>query len=389
MDLTRVDDLWFPEGGLVIQAGSRIFRVAGSILAARSSIFKDMLAIPQPASQPTIEGCPIVVLHDSPEHTEYFLKAIFDSSFFERPPAPTTFPVVAGVLRLSTKYDVNYLRHRALLHLATASPLSLDEYDAFPSASTLGAQNFFTRLLLANDLGIQWAMPLVIFKISCSFPVDTILCGVPQDQPTLHLPLSLQRVCLTARNSLIFAQVHDTFSFMRVLDNAGCTKPDQCRSRRMRLLSIVTRKEALAPLGYFLSSWWEETSLEMLCNTCCREGRTQYEEGRQRIWDRLPEMFGLPSWEDLRAAREADVTRPEMRTLKSGCTLARSLHDLVDTESDEWVNLVECAMAARGRYQLHGICMLEGDKMRTWIVPLRTDGEELFAGLVKLSQQLC
>ncbi|KAJ7606080.1 hypothetical protein FB45DRAFT_1140238 [Roridomyces roridus] len=118
-------DLWFPEGGLVIQAGSRIFHVTGSILAARSSVFKDMLAIPQPESQAMIEGCPLVVLHDSAEDTEHFLKAIFDSSFFERPPVPTPFPVGEGILRLSTKYDVGYLRLRALLHLATASPLSL------------------------------------------------------------------------------------------------------------------------------------------------------------------------------------------------------------------------------------------------------------------------
>ncbi|KAJ7729829.1 hypothetical protein DFH07DRAFT_703847, partial [Mycena maculata] len=122
---------------IVLQAGDRIFRVAGSlagsILAARSTVFQDMLSIPQPESQPLIVGCPIVVLHDSPD-AEYFLRAVFDSdlslscsfhasfspilaSFFERPPARTTFAILSGVLRLGIKYDVAYLRRRALLHL--------------------------------------------------------------------------------------------------------------------------------------------------------------------------------------------------------------------------------------------------------------------------------
>ncbi|KAJ7610470.1 hypothetical protein FB45DRAFT_700290, partial [Roridomyces roridus] len=114
--LTRVEDLWFEDSGLIIQAGDSLFRVSGSVLAARSPIFRDMLAIPQPEDQPKMDGCPIVVLPDSAEDTEYFLRAIFDSSFFEGPPKPTTEPTVAGVLRLSTKYDIGFLRQRALLH---------------------------------------------------------------------------------------------------------------------------------------------------------------------------------------------------------------------------------------------------------------------------------
>lgn len=79
--LTRVDNLWFPDHNLVLQAGNRLFRVSGGILAARSSVFRDMLSIPQPESQPLIDGCPIILLHDSAIEAEYFLKALFDSRF--------------------------------------------------------------------------------------------------------------------------------------------------------------------------------------------------------------------------------------------------------------------------------------------------------------------
>jgi hypothetical protein len=78
---SRVDDLWFPTDNLVIQAGNKIFRVSGAILAARSSVFSDMIAFPQPASGyiEQIDGCPVVRLPDSAEHVEVFLRAIYDS----------------------------------------------------------------------------------------------------------------------------------------------------------------------------------------------------------------------------------------------------------------------------------------------------------------------
>jgi hypothetical protein len=78
---SRVDDLWFPTDNLVIRAGNKIFRVSGAILAARSTVFRDMIAFPQPANGyiEQIDGCPVVRLPDSAEHVEVFLRAIFDS----------------------------------------------------------------------------------------------------------------------------------------------------------------------------------------------------------------------------------------------------------------------------------------------------------------------
>jgi hypothetical protein len=50
-----------------------------SVLAARSSTFKDLFALPQPANYEMVDGCPFVRLTDSAEDVTAFLKAIFDS----------------------------------------------------------------------------------------------------------------------------------------------------------------------------------------------------------------------------------------------------------------------------------------------------------------------
>jgi hypothetical protein len=82
--LIRVDELWFPPDVIVIRAENKIFRVLGGILAARSTVFRDMIAFPQPANNETenIDGFPVVRLHDSAEDVTSFLRAIYDSGYW-------------------------------------------------------------------------------------------------------------------------------------------------------------------------------------------------------------------------------------------------------------------------------------------------------------------
>jgi hypothetical protein len=76
--MERVDALWFPDGNIVLSAHGVLFRVFKGILAARSPVFADMLAFPQPEDAETLDGCPVLHLDDSAADTMYFLKALFD-----------------------------------------------------------------------------------------------------------------------------------------------------------------------------------------------------------------------------------------------------------------------------------------------------------------------
>jgi hypothetical protein len=80
----RVDDLWFAQDcPIVIRAENRLFQVSKEILVARSTVFRDMIAFPQPAGDGVeqMDGCPVVRLHDSAQDVEVFLRAIFDSRY--------------------------------------------------------------------------------------------------------------------------------------------------------------------------------------------------------------------------------------------------------------------------------------------------------------------
>lgn len=73
-------DVWFDDGNLILQTDDALFRVYSGLLAARSSVFKDMLAFPAPPEgNLSHDGCPVVRIYDSTEDVRYFLNAIFDS----------------------------------------------------------------------------------------------------------------------------------------------------------------------------------------------------------------------------------------------------------------------------------------------------------------------
>ncbi|KAH8823694.1 hypothetical protein DL96DRAFT_234995 [Flagelloscypha sp. PMI_526] len=64
-NLRQVPDLWYPDGGIVLQAGNCLFRVYQGILSAQSSVFADMFNLAQSGDElvDQYDGQPLVVLH--------------------------------------------------------------------------------------------------------------------------------------------------------------------------------------------------------------------------------------------------------------------------------------------------------------------------------------
>jgi hypothetical protein len=75
---SRCEELWFPDGSLVVRADKTVFRVYRGMLATASPVFSDMLSFPQPDGAETVEGCPVVVLHDSATDLRHFLGVLND-----------------------------------------------------------------------------------------------------------------------------------------------------------------------------------------------------------------------------------------------------------------------------------------------------------------------
>ncbi|KAJ7464373.1 hypothetical protein FB451DRAFT_1263351 [Mycena latifolia] len=308
--LQRADALWFSPEVVVLRADTRIFRVFAAILKAQSSVFADMFTFPQPASaeMETMDGFPVVKLHDDSEEVEVFLKAIFDSSFFMPFPANPHFDHVVGILRLAHKYDVPYLRRRALEHLGVVFPTSLSEYDADPRTDGRTIRNgdfphMSTVIKVAAEVNALWLLPFAYYRL-CNNPIASIMSGPwwtalgNKERTACYLGYVAQIQYFPKAVGFLSASSSET---------TDCDDWAECNRA---LLSIASGNLAYLsmtePLETGLRLWQE---LEYgVCGSCLKAAQVHREADRQEFWNQLPQMFGLPGWEELQEMRRAALS---------------------------------------------------------------------------------
>ncbi|KAJ7049177.1 hypothetical protein C8F01DRAFT_1184892 [Mycena amicta] len=308
-DAQRVAELWFADGTIVIRAGSKLFRVSKSILEARSTVFKDMAAFPQPVDDGEVElvdGAPVISLADDSEHVEAFLKAIFDSSFFLPSPAPVPIDTVGGILLLSHKYDVKYLYLRALEHL--------EQFFFFESVESLRAQSYtsahtdmysskrcashLTLISTATRTGALWLLPL-LYHIASYDPHSSLYAAMTKSKGAI--PDDILMRCFSVYPS----PGQGLWKISSFLDSnpPGCIAVVQCKKARASLSSGRLRRPL--PLHFWSPQFWESFSRAQ-CTECWTSAAAEHDAALQKYWDALPGMFkaGLPPWQDLHALRE-------------------------------------------------------------------------------------
>ncbi|KAJ7883212.1 hypothetical protein B0H14DRAFT_1438680 [Mycena olivaceomarginata] len=304
--LTRVGDLWFSKDMIVIRAENKIFHVFGGILAARSIVFRDMLAFPQPPNGDIaqIDGSPVVRLHDSADDVEVFLRAIYDSSYFMPAPAPIQLRIVLGILRLSHKYGVQYLHRRALDHLIVDGwyHATYDSYaDGNAEAHLLNISpkspiNALSVIIAATEVGALWLLPYAYYCVS-TFSSDTLLAFTGMEP---HIQKSL-----LAHAHLVRGYVATNRFLHNRCANKICN--DLCASKLSALLDDVTGGTFAIPLADTLAP----LKTEGMCDECYEPAVTERHEAASVFWNKLPTIYGLQSWAELHAMKRAAMGEDE------------------------------------------------------------------------------
>ncbi|KAJ7612185.1 hypothetical protein FB45DRAFT_1065544 [Roridomyces roridus] len=313
----RVEELWFSDGNLIIQAGSSQFRVYRGILASRSPVFQDMLSFPQPPDSELVDGCPFVSLPDSEMEVRVFLKAIFDPEFFPPFPSPTEFAIAAGCLRLSHKYGVEYLHRRALVHLTSGCDTKLQRWDTASSIwdrsngdvdvdrialsdivswdwSTDSAALEIYAIQLFQEVDASWLLPNVFYNLSSSFEQGyDIFSGA-----TYNGVFST----LSARDLKSFTKGHALRLYHPLCMFCGTVHGNGRYTKDASGSTLTFRSP--------MSVWENDGSWEMLeglCAVCLPALRANYRSTRQAFWDQLPQMYDLPPWEELEQVKTAAI----------------------------------------------------------------------------------
>ncbi|TRM61370.1 hypothetical protein BD626DRAFT_406109 [Schizophyllum amplum] len=290
---------WFDDGNIIISAGGKRFKVHRSILAAQSAFFSDLFSVADADGTNTSDGCQVVELHDSPAEVADFLRAIFDSSFFDanpasKPPAAT----ICGVLRLAHKYDVPYLRRRALAHASRLVPRTYKQFvDRALTEST--ADTYFRLADVALETGVNWLLPTVLEACARS------LIYAPKVRPPV--PEATVARCAAGVEAV---QAAGDERIARLFFNT--TKP-YCLPLRVNACADSFRElqgDWESQLFPAAGRSWKDCENAMrsgLCTICFPAMVAKNAAWTEQYWDGLPAMFGLGSWSTLESERREDL----------------------------------------------------------------------------------
>ncbi|KAK7036050.1 hypothetical protein R3P38DRAFT_2910369 [Favolaschia claudopus] len=315
--IQKVHDLWFDDGNLVIAASNCLYRVYRGSLARYSSVFQDMLSFPQPPDAELLEGCPVVKLPDPALDVTPFLKAIFDPGFFMPYPARTDFDTVIGCLRLSHKYEVQFIERRALLHISSVFPTTLSDLDSIldnesdsnalcPASWYFPDLNSRIRMVqIASEVGIPWILPRAFYTLAAHYHTLglALFHGAMYMGEDVHLSMQDQTTFMEGYNVLCKRAVTDGIGLLTALVCPRCTQ------KRLDAVDRSIRQylpgECIGDTIYMYR--WTDTDWATLevCPACQDILPKTYQAARQALWDDLPGIYNLPSWDVLEQLKAA------------------------------------------------------------------------------------
>ncbi|KAJ7073992.1 hypothetical protein C8F01DRAFT_5919 [Mycena amicta] len=329
-ELRRIEDLWFDDGNIILQAGNAQYRVHRSTLARRSPVFKDMLSFPQPVDAELVEGNPLVRLPDPEEEVTPFLMALFDPEFFLPFPSFTDFNTIYGCLRLSHKYEVAGLRRRALVHLSSRFRTTILQHDDLadsswpasdselweinPQLSDVGTWKepkstyLVSVIALAREVGALWVLPAAFYHLTTDI-VGYRVGGMGDEGKDTSLSLHDQANLARGSDAQMKAAFGITQLFQNPRHTKGCASPDNCLTGRLDL--VEDSQEMFAdylrdPLEVWIEGHWADYE-ERLCKVCVSAIKENIADARCSFWDDLPDVYGLPSWEELGKMKLAEI----------------------------------------------------------------------------------
>ncbi|KIY47469.1 hypothetical protein FISHEDRAFT_45129 [Fistulina hepatica ATCC 64428] len=293
------NEFWFEDGSIVLLVEDVLFRVHRTTLARHSQVFATTFCLPQPADEPSFDGCPLINLpSDSNLHWQYLLTVLYDPFYFgtlldKVASKDTHFPladVLAGLLRLSDKYAFTAVRQKTVQVLRRLIPTSCEDYTQLPTSHPRPQD-----IDLFREANTPEFLPYCLFSASC----------LPEEDIRAHPHLSPddKELCLLGKERLQESQKTSLSSIYDFSPSPRCRYSPNCKALMFDCAKIKGDVHALVSLKDVHrrqpQDFWA-------CPSCLSHTFQVNELGMQQVWDKLPAIFSLGSWSQLRREQAYD-----------------------------------------------------------------------------------
>ncbi|KAI0690555.1 hypothetical protein C8T65DRAFT_671449 [Cerioporus squamosus] len=119
--------LYFPDGSVILRTGGTLFCVHRTFLAKHSPVFRELFR----QDDERFRGLPHYTMEETREDLEVLLNVIYDGLHINvKDLTVDTFPTLATVLRMATKYKIERPCHPIVARIRQQWPANLADHDA-------------------------------------------------------------------------------------------------------------------------------------------------------------------------------------------------------------------------------------------------------------------
>ncbi|KAJ7186600.1 hypothetical protein C8R46DRAFT_980842 [Mycena filopes] len=151
-------------------------------------------------------------------------------------------------------------------------------------------------IITATEVGASWILPCAYYYATAPFPASTLV-SLQQGDTHPHV-----QKCLLARERLIRAKI-SVNRFLSLPSAPGCIAAfDGCETIRSGKLSELLRSIARgrnADPPRSTAKQLDSLRELAICSECFKQAETQQQRFAARFWEELPDIFGLPPWDEL------------------------------------------------------------------------------------------
>lgn len=240
------------------------------------------------------DGCPTVRLGDSKTDFVDVMRVIYDIFYFDNLRADSRLKdlinFVSGILRISTKYGMVSIRKKCISILQEAFPSTLATCETVLSRKYEYVPGEVVRIIpLARETNLPMVLPWA-FYLCAHISVNEVMTNSV-------LSWRDKALCLAGKERLWEAQKALTHQFlMQFKPLAGCTSGCQTRySCGVTWRDTEVLRLEPHPLAEYKD--WGTFPSQQVCPKCLSAMKLQHKEGREKVWEMLPGIFELGTWD--------------------------------------------------------------------------------------------